>query len=88
MYKEVRLKVSYYDARGLLYYSKERAAATDYRFPYQNDSFDVVFLMSVFTHMFYNEVEHYISEINRGLEERRKAAGIIFLNECRNCQSS
>lgn len=39
--------------------------STEFRFPYENDTFDFVFLTSVFTHMLTEDVERYISEISR-----------------------
>jgi ubiquinone/menaquinone biosynthesis C-methylase UbiE len=41
--------------------------AEDYRFPYEDASFDYVLLTSVFTHMPPREVDHYLSEITRVL---------------------
>jgi SAM-dependent methyltransferase len=39
--------------------------ASEYVFPFTDNSFDFVFLTSVFTHMLPNELEHYMSEIAR-----------------------
>lgn len=56
--------------------------ASDYKFPYQNESFDVVFLTSIFTHMLPNDLEHYLSEIARVLKVGgRCLITIFFLNE-------
>ena len=41
--------------------------ASDYRFPYREDSFDVVVSASVFTHMLSADVERYLAEIARVL---------------------
>jgi SAM-dependent methyltransferase len=41
--------------------------AEDYRFPFEDASFDYVLLTSVFTHMPPGEVNHYLSEIARVL---------------------
>lgn len=41
--------------------------AAEYRFPYASDSFDLVVLNSVFTHMLPAEVENYMGEISRVL---------------------
>jgi SAM-dependent methyltransferase len=53
-------------------YNKEynptgRVPAWAYRFPYADDSFDLVVLVSVFTHMLPDDMEQYISEIGRVL---------------------
>lgn len=43
-------------------------AAKNYVFPYDDNSFDLVFLTSVFTHMFQEDVVNYLSEIQRVLK--------------------
>lgn len=42
--------------------------ASEYRFPYEDNSFDFVYLTSVFTHMLPKDMEHYITEISRVLK--------------------
>jgi ubiquinone/menaquinone biosynthesis C-methylase UbiE len=49
--------------------------ASSYRFPYEDGSFDFVFLTSVFTHMFPADLEHYLEEIARVL----KKGGTCFI---------
>ena len=65
------------------YYNPEGAyEASSYRFPYADDSFDFVFLTSVFTHMFPRDLENYAGEISRVL--KRGGTGFItmfLLNE-------
>jgi SAM-dependent methyltransferase len=39
--------------------------ASNFRFPYESDYFDFVFLTSVFTHMFPADMENYLKEIAR-----------------------
>jgi SAM-dependent methyltransferase len=56
------------------YNPKGRVQPASYRFPYDNETFDVVALYSVFTHMLPDDVDHYISEIARVL----KPNGHIF----------
>jgi len=41
---------------------------TEYEFPYSNESFDLVFSYSVFTHMVLEDFTHYLSEISRVLK--------------------
>ncbi|HUP31374.1 MAG TPA: class I SAM-dependent methyltransferase [Usitatibacter sp.] len=55
------------DIHNDLYHPEGRQAAGEYRFPFDDGSFDFVFLTSVFTHMPRREVEHYIDEISRVL---------------------
>ncbi len=48
------------------YYNPTGAIAPkDYHFPYEDESFDIVFLPSVFTHMTRSGFERYLSEIYR-----------------------
>lgn len=42
--------------------------AKKYRFPFEDNSFDVIFLVSVFTHMLPDDVKNYIKEIGRMLK--------------------
>lgn len=42
-------------------------AASDYTFPYRDNSFDLVVLLSVFTHMLPDDTQRYIAEISRVL---------------------
>lgn len=51
----------------------------EYRFPYADGSFDVVYLTSVFTHMLHAEVEHYTGEIARVLAPGGRAFLTYFL---------
>lgn len=54
-------------------YNKEynpngRLAASEYRFPYADGTFDLVVLASVFTHLLPVDTEHYIVEVSRVLK--------------------
>lgn len=53
--------------------------AEDYQFPYENESFDFVFLTSVFTHMLTPAVENYFFEINRVLKPGGRCLITYFL---------
>ena len=54
-------------------------AAKDFRFPFEDNRFDLVFLTSVFTHMFAEDVENYLSEIARVLKPEGKCLITWFL---------
>ena len=56
------------DIYNSLYNPKGRLRSYEYVYPYANESFDVVFLTSVFTHMLPSDVEHYFKEIARVLK--------------------
>ena len=49
------------------YNPKGRYPAAEYRLPYDDDSFDLVVLFSVFTHMLTDDMARYVSEIGRVL---------------------
>jgi len=53
--------------------------AKDFIFPYEDDSFDLVFLTSVFTHMQTEEVRHYLKQIYRVLKYGGKCLCSCFL---------
>lgn len=53
--------------------------ARDYSFPYEDKSFDFVFLTSVFTHMLPDEVDNYLSEISRVLKPNGRCFVTYFL---------
>ncbi len=53
--------------------------ASGYRFPYENESFDLVFLVSVFTHMLPPDMNNYFSEIARVLKPGGRCLITFFL---------
>jgi SAM-dependent methyltransferase len=56
------------DIRNGGYNPEGKYLATEYVFPYRDESFDVVFMISVFTHMLTDEVLNYASQIARILK--------------------
>lgn len=53
--------------------------STEFCFPYEDQSFDLIFLTSVFTHMVPREVEHYLREIARTLREGGRCVATFFV---------
>ncbi len=53
--------------------------AHEYKFPFESENFDFVFLASVFTHMFPIDLENYLSEISRVLRRNGKCLITFFL---------
>ena len=53
--------------------------ASEYRFPFEDDSFDFVFLASVFTHMLPHDLQNYFSELARVLKKSGKCLATFFL---------
>ncbi len=62
-----------------VYNPSGRVSAVEYRFPYEDNSFDLVFLTSVATHMMPADLEHYISEISRVLKPGGQTLITFFL---------
>jgi SAM-dependent methyltransferase len=52
---------------------------SEFRFPYADESFDLVFLSSVFTHMLAPDVRHYLDEIHRVLRPGGRCLTSCFL---------
>ena len=67
------------DVYNLRYNKGGKTPAKDYRFPFEDNSFDRVFLTSVFTHMYAEDIENYLSEIARVLRPEGKALITWFL---------
>ena len=57
------------DIHNKMYNRRGKTLARDYRFPYADGHFDVVFLTSVFTHMLPADLENYMREIARVLKK-------------------
>ena len=51
------------------YNPKGSKQPADYRFPYEDETFDVAVLLSVFTHMLPTDVDRYVGEIARVLKK-------------------
>jgi SAM-dependent methyltransferase len=60
-------------------YSDTGENASDFRFPYADEEFDFVFLISVFTHMLPEEVENYMKEIGRVLKKGGHCLSTFFV---------
>jgi SAM-dependent methyltransferase len=53
--------------------------ASEYRFPFEDSDFDIVFLASVFTHMVPQDMRHYLTEIARVLKPGGRCVISYFL---------
>jgi ubiquinone/menaquinone biosynthesis C-methylase UbiE len=53
--------------------------ASNYKFPHEDNYFDFIFLTSVFTHMFPQDMENYLSEISRVLKKNATCFITFFL---------
>lgn len=61
------------------YNPKGKSKASDYSLPFADASFDFVFLTSVFTHMFPEDVANYLGEIGRVLRPGGRCLATYFL---------
>jgi SAM-dependent methyltransferase len=63
------------DVQNPAYNRGRQLRSTEYRFPFNDNEFDFVFLTSVFTHMLRDDMTHYLREISRTLHPN----GICFI---------
>ena len=66
--KEKGYRIEFLDVDNPEYNPDGRYKASDYVFEFGDESFDLVFLVSVFTHMLPKDIENYIKEISRMLK--------------------
>jgi len=67
------------DIYNKLYNPTGRYRASDHHLPFENSSFDFVFLTSVFTHMLPRDIENYLSEVTRLLKPGGRCLITYFL---------
>jgi ubiquinone/menaquinone biosynthesis C-methylase UbiE len=60
------------DVYNKMYNKKAVTLPGEYRFPFDNDTFDFIFLTSVFTHMRPGDIQQYLAEIRRVLKPQKK----------------
>jgi SAM-dependent methyltransferase len=53
--------------------------ASDFRFPYENEAFDLAIVASVFTHMSSEGIENYVAEVARVLKPSGRCFATLFL---------
>ncbi|MEZ4805629.1 MAG: methyltransferase domain-containing protein [Bacteroidia bacterium] len=62
-----------------LYNIEDAESASEFIFPYEDESFDFVILTSVFTHMQAKEVENYLKEISRVMKKEAICFATFFI---------
>lgn len=67
------------DVHNQAYYPNAFFKSNEYTFPYSNESFDFIFLTSVFTHMLPDGLENYLSEVSRVLKKGGRCFITFFL---------
>jgi SAM-dependent methyltransferase len=71
-FQKVDIYSKWYNPHGAL-------KSSEFRFPYDDESFDFVFLTSVFTHMLADDVRHYLDEFHRVLRPGGHCLTTCFL---------
>jgi len=61
------------------YNKKGSVLAHEYKFPFENETFDFIFLTSVFTHMFPEDIDNYMKEISRVLKRKGNCLITFFI---------
>jgi len=61
------------------YNPRGRIKASEFRFPFEDETFDLVVLSSVFTHMLPEEIDNYVGEISRVLKPKGRCFATFFL---------
>lgn len=61
------------------YHPSGKLDPRSFRFPFPDGEFDLVYLRSVFTHMYPDEVDHYLSEVCRVMRPRGRCFITYFL---------
>ncbi|WP_374047825.1 methyltransferase domain-containing protein [Mangrovimonas sp. YM274] len=73
------MKFKHIDVYNERYDPQGKVLASDFKFPFEANSFDFVFLTSVFTHMFEKYLENYLIEIRRILKPNGRCLFTFFL---------
>lgn len=68
------------------YNPKGNCLASEYRFPFDDNYFNFIFLTSVFTHMLRDDVNQYLKEISRLLKPGARCFITAFLLDHQNLQ--
>jgi SAM-dependent methyltransferase len=74
-----KFRFEHLDVHNAEYNPTGEVPANEYRFEFDDNSFDVVFLVSVFTHMLPEDVRNYIKEIGRMLKPGRHLMFTTFV---------
>ena len=77
--KNSHFRFTHADVYNKYYNLSGETPASVYRFPFPSESFDFVFLASVFTHMLPSDVENYLGEITRVLRSGGRCLITFFL---------
>jgi len=68
------------DIYSQVYNSKSTAKASNYVFPFDDNKFDFIFLISVFTHMLPSDMSNYLHQIYRTLKKDSRCFITFFIS--------
>lgn len=71
-----KYQFAHIDVMNARYNRRGKPMGEDFRFPFESEEFDIIYLFSVFTHMVTEDIKIYLSEIKRVL----LPAGKVFLS--------
>lgn len=74
-----RFEFVWADVFNARYHPDGSASGAEYRFPFEDESFDFVFSNSLFTHLPPDDARHYFNEIGRVLKAGGRTLNTIFL---------
>lgn len=77
--KNKNFRLDWMDIYNPEYNPSGKVSAKSYKLPYPDQSAEIIFLISVFTHMLSDDVSHYISEISRILRPGGRCLFTTFL---------
>ena len=77
--RQSNFEFAHIDVRNLAFNPSAKQDAESYHFPYEDGSFDLILLKSVFTHMRPAEVDNYMGEVSRLLNNKGRCLATFFL---------
>ncbi|HEY3020954.1 MAG TPA: class I SAM-dependent methyltransferase [Solirubrobacteraceae bacterium] len=78
-YADERFSFTLADLFNARYHPTGRQRASEYRFPYDDDFFDVAVMASVLTHLLEDEAVHYLAETTRVVRPGGRVLATFFL---------
>ena len=78
-YDRERFRFTRADLFNARYHPTGRHRASEYRFPYEDDAFDVAVMASVLTHLLEGEAAHYLAETTRVVRPGGRVLATFFL---------
>jgi len=79
--KHPTFQFAHIDVMNARYNQKGKSLDKDFRFPFDDGGFDIIYLFSVFTHMVMEDIKIYLKEFNRLLSPSGKIFFTIFVEK-------